>query len=85
MVERVNQAQSLIEEHLRACVLGRNWMMQVAEARHHRDRLRAPDGVMLSGSKDCDTKTNRATQQSTRKRQQCHTDLLKCSDCTKQL
>jgi hypothetical protein len=37
-------------------------MMQVAEARHHRDRLRAPHGVILSRSKDGKTKQDRETQ-----------------------
>ena len=59
MVERVNQPQSLIEKPLCPCVLSRNRMVQIAQARHHRDRLRRPHGVILSASNDCETKKNR--------------------------
>jgi hypothetical protein len=52
MVERVDQAQSLIEKPLRFRVLRRNRMMQIAQARHHRDRLRFPHGVILCGGTD---------------------------------
>jgi hypothetical protein len=59
-------------------------MMQIAQARHHRDRVRASHGVMLSGSKDWETEKNRELQQSTTSPQQCHTDLLKCTNRTNQ-
>jgi hypothetical protein len=57
-------------------------MVQVAQARHHRDRLRCPHGMILRGSTDGETKTDRETkkkretQQGTHSRQQFHTELL---------
>src|SRR6266849_4358449 len=58
MVERVNQAQSLIEKLLCSRDLGRNRMVQIAQPGHHRDRLRCCHGVILSGGNDCETNTN---------------------------
>src|SRR6266481_3111734 len=74
MIERVYESQALIEKLLRSCVLSRNRMMQIAQARHHRDRLRRPHVVILTGGTDCETKNdretnkNRETKQSTKSR-----------------
>src|SRR5258707_15634546 len=49
-------------------------MVQIAQTRHYRDRLRRPHGVILSGGTDCETKNdretnkNRETEQSTKSR-----------------
>src|SRR5258706_4315217 len=75
MIERVYESQALIEKLLRSCVLSRTWMMQIAQARHHHDRLRRPHGVILSGGTDCETKNdretnkNRETEHSTKSRE----------------
>src|SRR5258708_3378089 len=59
MVERIDQAQSLIEKLLCLCVFGRNRMVQIAEARHPRDRLHRPRSMILRGGHDCYTKSDR--------------------------
>jgi hypothetical protein len=83
MVERVNQAQSLIEKLLRFCVLGRDRMVQIAQARHPRDRLLRPRSMTLRGCQDRETNENRKTKSrdaasraSGATREQFHKDIL---------